>query len=302
MINIVPLILPIEDLQLREEYAQLVPTAFHCCLDGQDPFGINSPVLGVGAIEKGHPIAVAFATAHMKIHSADIHLLAIADDHAQASLVKDILEFLTQLLINQGMKLATFTYTHEDPSSDILEQAFTESQWQGPQPFMVTCLFRHDNFDPNWWNKNVPLKEGFQEFLFENLTRQEEKDLIHRFEQMTIPSHIYPFGSDKNLIEYKNSLGLRYKGKVIGWMITHRIEPNVIRYSSLYLEDEFADTRYWLKLLIDSLRLHDAPYGILEINLNQISKRWLKFIERRLFPHASKITHKQMFWKNLEAG
>ncbi len=301
--NLTALHFPIENIQLRDEYAQLIPKIYHSCLEGRDPFGLKSPVIGAGATLDGHGIGVVLATAHTKIHIAYIHCLAIKDPFADENLVFSLLQMITQLLIEKGITFATFIYSPEDAISAILEKIFPQNQWQGPQPFSVECLFNAKEFDPPWWYKNIELEQGVEEFLFKNLTKEEQKNLWHRHEQLSIPAFIFPFGHEKNLIEYKNSLGLRYKGKVVGWMITHRIEPDRIRYSLLYLEKDFAHTRYWLKLLIDSLRIHRnkiprATYGLLEINLKQISQRWLKFIEKRLFPHALKITHKNVFWKN----
>lgn len=301
--DIVPLTLPINDPHLREEYARLIPKFFYPCLEGKDPFKLKSPVVGVGALMEGHPIGIALATANTKVHSAFIHLLMIEESYKEADLARTLLQLLTQLILSQGVTLATFTYVKEDSFSNILEKIFLENNWQGPRPFIIECVFKRADFDPSWWYKNIELQEGFEIFLFKTLTQQEQKDLLHRYDQKIIPNYIFPFGRETNLIEYKNSLGLRYNGKVIGWMITHRIEPDIIRYSALYLEDDFANSGYWLKLLIDALRIHvegmhEVTYGLLEINLDQISTRWLKFIERRLFPQACKITHKQMFWKS----
>lgn len=300
--NVVPLALPINNKDLREECARLIPKIFHSCLEGRNPFGLKSPVFGVAAILEGHAVGIALATAHTKIHIANIHCLAIEKRYAHADLAGRLLQSLTELLLDQKITFAHFIYSKEDSFSIILEEIFPKNSWQGPHPQIIECLFKRAEFNPFWWHKNIPLAEGFEEFLFKNLKQEEQKDLIHRFEQGLIPSFVFPFGHEKSLIEYKNSLGLRYKGKVVGWMITHRIEPDKIRYSYLYLEDDFAYTRYWLKLLIDALKIHkdmhNVTYGSLEINLDQISKRWIKFIERKLYPHTCKITHKNLFWVN----
>ena len=302
--DIIPLKLPLPDSRLKEEYAGLIPQAFLSCLEGKDPFEIKAPVIGVGAVQGGHPLGVAFATVHTKIQTAHIHLIALQEVADSQKIASHLLKALEKILEAQKVAVATFTYTKEDALAPILEKSFVDNRWQGPRLLMIECLFKRADFDPPWWYKKMNLEEGFEEFLFKNLTSHEQKDILRRTEQMSIPSHVLPLGREKHLIEYQNSLGLRYKGKVVGWMITHRIAPDVIRYSALYLEDEFAYSGYWLKLLVDALKIQkkmlDATYGMLEINVEQISTRWLKFIERRLFPHTCKIIHKEMFWKSLK--
>ncbi len=302
----IPLNFPIRDLELRKEYSQLIPPFFHCCLDGQDPFEIKSELLGFSIHDGNHPVGVIFASFYDKIQTARIHMLAIKNSPAyEEELASRLLQELSRHLIQRGAVLATFSFTREESFSPILEKILLANNWKGPKPLIIKCLFKRVDFDPHWWNQEIKLAEGFEEFLLKDLTLKERKDLTHRYEQMSLPDYVYPFGREEKLIELKNSLGLRYNGKIIGWMVTHRISHDIIRYSALYLEEEFASTRYWLKLLIDALHIHkkmvDVPYGLLEINLEQISKQWLKFIERKLFPHACKITHTELFWKKFSS-
>lgn len=303
MTLIVPLTFPITEL--REEYARLVPPALQSCLDGKDPFDLKSPVIGAGVLIDGHPVGIALASAHTKTQMGDIHSFVIESSYATRDLAERLLQVLTRLLIDQGVIAASFTYTQEASFSAILENVFSENHWQGPRPHIIECLFISADFEPYWLHKKIEFPKGFEEFFFKDLTSQEKKDLIHRSEQMNIPAYVFPFGKDKDLIEYKSSLGLRYQGRVIGWMVTHRAAPDIIKYSDLYIEDEFLNTGYGLKLLMDAIwiqkkEIPQATYALLEINLEQIPKRWLKFVERRLFPETCKITHKNIFWKNLK--
>jgi hypothetical protein len=300
---IVNLTFPIPDFEQKKIYAAMLPDNLHCCLDGKDPLNTQAPVISVGAILNDRPIGIALASDYTKIQTSQIHAIAMDQEHANENLASKLLETISNRLINDGVTSA-FAILSESPITPMLEKVYLENQWQGPRPFMIECRFKRNDFDPDWWNQKIELPEGFEEFLFINLTSQEKKNLLHQIEQMNIPFFLNPLEREKNLIEYKNSLGLRYKGKVIGWMVTHRISPDIIRYSALYLDSHFSHTGYWLRLLIDALQIHkkslDAPYGYLEINVEQVTSRWLSFVKKNLFPHAYQIIHKQMFWKQLD--
>ncbi|BBI17808.1 hypothetical protein [Neochlamydia sp. S13] len=301
--KVAPLTFPLQEASLCESYAQLLPSSLHSCLNGLDPFEIQSPVYGIGLVEQEQPVGIILATAHLQIHTAHIHSLNLDKHHANPRLARLLLEEMSRLLASLSTTLATFSYIQESPMASLLEKVFLEQKWQGPRPLIIECLFKRSDFNLQWWqSKNVTLEEGFEELLFKKITHKERQDLMHRQEQMSIPDYIFPLGREKNLIEYENSLALRYKQRIVGWMITHRTAPEVIRYSALYLEDDFSHTGYWLKLLIDALNIHstmaNAHYGLLEINLDQISRSWRKFIERRLFPQTSQISHHHSFWKD----
>lgn len=260
-------------------------------------------MIAISADFKGQPVGIALATAHTKVHTSHIHLLFVDERYRSEGLEKELLIHLTAELQKLGVTLSTYTYTTQDPYTQLIEKTFHDQHWNGPRPLLIECLFKRKDFNPDWLHKVIELKEGFQEFPWKNLTQAENKKLIYRAEQMSIPSYVAPLERETDKIELGNSLGLRYKEEIIGWMITHRIIPDTIRYSALYLDDAFSHTRYWLKLLIDAIRIHirslDAPYGLLEMNLDQIPKRWLRFVEKRLFPHAYKITYRNQFWKKI---
>ena len=79
------------------------------------------------------------------------------------------------------------------------------------------------------------ITSGFSLFYWRDLTKEEEKRIEFQRKQSTFPADVYPL-AHKKLVEYSNSLGLRYHGEVVGWMITHRIDKNTIRYSAFYLD------------------------------------------------------------------
>lgn len=299
-----PIDFPVMDKALRKKLESLIPSFFHSFLDNQDPYGIRSNLLGVALFIDNNPVGVGLASLYTKLHNAHIHVLEIAPLYDKSSLYQNLLQVITQKLIENGIRIATYNYFKEAPSSLTRENVFVEEKWNGPQPLMIECLFHRSQFDPDWWYKKIHFEKGFEEILLKDLSTSEKNDLLRRWEQGSIPDYIYPLDREKAEIEYGNSLALRHQGKIVGWMVTHRLTPDLIRYSSLYLEDEFSSTGYWLKLLIDALYIHrdnipEANQGLLEINLNQISKSWLNFIQRRLFPQASQIKHKQTFWKSL---
>lgn len=99
-----------------------------------------------------------------------------------------------------------------------------------------------------------------------------------------------------------NSLGLLYQERIVGWLITHRIDTDTIRYSAFYLEPSLRFQGAAIKMLVDSIKLHlknPTKWGLLEIPYIQAHPSWIHFFERRLFPYAAKITKLQQAWHTL---
>lgn len=51
---------------------------------------------------------------------------------------------------------------------------------------------------------------------------------------------------------------MRYRDEVRGWIVTHRIAPRTIRYTSLVVDPELPAKGLGIRLLAESLRLHVA--------------------------------------------
>jgi hypothetical protein len=72
-------------------------------------------------------------------------------------------------------------------------------------------------------------------FPWADLTATEREDLQARLEpdaERSIPQPLSPFQLS-DTVEHDCSLGLRYDGRVAGWMITHRLAPEVLQYTCL---------------------------------------------------------------------
>lgn len=304
-ITLKPIQFPVNP-ELHITYQAWLPPQLHCCLEGIDPYGIKAIVVGYEAYFRNHPVGIILATAHTRAHTALIHFLYVDPKNSKHSIESALLQNLTDELAGLGTTLATYTYATNLSSASDIEKAFIEQDWKGPRPFIIDCLFFSKNFNPPWWNKQIDLPMEFEIIPWNTLSGTDKKNLENRYAQGTIPSYVYPFGKDQDIIEPKNSLIMKYEGNIIGWMVTHRLAPDTVRYSALYIEDAFLNSNCWIKLLIEALEVHRKPtpgfeYGKLEINLEQIPKSWLRFVERRLMPYASKITHKNQFWKSISS-
>jgi GNAT superfamily N-acetyltransferase len=85
-----------------------------------------------------------------------------------------------------------------------------------------------------------------------------------------------------------NSLGLRHQGEAIGWIVTHRVAPDTIRYSSLFVDAKYQKLGRGISLLSQSIQRQIAS----EIENYTFSVAWenqpmIKFLERHLRPYLT---------------
>jgi hypothetical protein len=75
-----------------------------------------------------------------------------------------------------------------------------------------------------------------------------------------VPPALWPFDAELPP-EPESSLGLRHGQEIAGWMVTHRVVPNLIRYTMLFVREQWRTPASSFALLAESLRRKHAAYG-----------------------------------------
>lgn len=283
--------LPILDIR----FEKLTESKFLCCLQGQQPDNISDTlIIAIGAFHEKEPVGLLLASFFPILRLAEIHSLKATDSSSASQIMRTFEEELKVIQCSQ----MSFAYPAEDPQTPFLEVLLQSEHWSEPRIFQMHCRFDAKAFLPEWIQREQA--QVFSVFNWSELTSAERHLLEVRLKQGVIPAHVSPF-KNENTIESINSLGLRYKDEVVGWMITHREKTDTIRYSALYIFPEYP-SREAIALLCESIwrqKRSRVPWAILDVNLRQSPKSWVKFVEKRLIPQAISITHTKSSWKLL---
>lgn len=286
-----------------EQWEHLTEPKYRCCLRGQQPDNItNTQIIAIGALHDGKPVGLLLASFFNVVRYAEVHTLFVAENHRRQHLGTQLLSALEPILRPLRCIVVTFVYPAEAPYTLYLEGVLKALSWEGPRPFMTYCKFNGRTFQPSWLRTDFGHSSGFTVFPWSQLTAQERKKIESQLEKGIVPHSVSPF-KDEGRIEPINSLGLRHNGDVIGWMITHRDDPDTIRYTALYIHHDYYMSGEAIKLLCESIwrqKKADVPWAILNVNVTLSPPRWLRFLERRLIPYAIEVTHDLNAWKELK--
>lgn len=278
----------------RHAYAQCLEPSHACCLEGKDPWAISSAeIYGIAAHDtEANLLGLALATYRRYGSFAKLLELRLTHslDTSNIAMAAYLLQQLEELLRQQNCRVITYLMHGNSP---LLETLFRQSGWSVPRLSIVKCDFKTHSFKPTWLKKVLAqaLPNGFELFPWTALTAPENKQLKHLQAEDAFPLYVSPF-HDEHLIEPLNSLGLRYQGVVVGWMITNRVDATTIRYESLYIDKRYRYSSLPGRMLATSISLQldsDIENGILEMNLDQVDQRWLNFVKRRLLPSAVNV-------------
>ena len=99
----------------------------------------------------------------------------------------------------------------------------------------------------------------------------------------------------KEIMAYENSLALANPYDVLGWVITHKIDENTIRYTALYLDLELRKKSFLtFYMLAKSIQLHqktEIKNALFELSMKGAENAWIAFVYKKIAPYAYKTIH-----------
>ncbi len=138
------------------------------------------------------------------------------------------------------------------------------------------------------WLARCRLPNDYEIFSWRELTAADRASILERQSlRRWYPEQLSPF-QQEDRIESLNSLGLRYHGEVVGWLITHRSAPDTVQYTALYVRRDIQRLGRGLALIAESLRRQiesDVPKGLCQVDVKRRSM--LDYILRRFSPYVA---------------
>ncbi|MEQ8791035.1 MAG: GNAT family N-acetyltransferase [Pirellulaceae bacterium] len=251
--------------------------------------------LAVGAEHAGQPVGLALAVlGENEKHdapSAEIVSLFVAKSHRGQGIGGSLLAEIERRMAAAGVRNAAITYPSGERPTAGIERMLARQGWSTPKPRMHLLRLgpdTHRTVRQAKWLAPRPLPEGCSLFPWTTLSDEERDELLDEQRRSPwFPAYISPF-REAQLEDESTSLGLRYRGRVSGWMVTHRIQPDVLRYTSLFVRPEVPGRGVGLHLLREAITRHldtapDARRSTLGVAAG--NPVW-GFLQRRLMPVA----------------
>lgn len=260
------------------------------------PFNINKDDICVAfaASEDSNPIGLIFSFVYPLSKEASVASFFVDPDHRHRGIGSQLMIRLLEHLKGMNIKLFTLNYSDKSATTPYLEKILQKTGW-APSPKVILRRYFLDqySFHPDWFFSPFPsLPQDCSLFLWRNATTDDIQQARIWDRENSLTALYSPFRT-RYPIEEINSLGIRWKGTIAGWMIVQRVDPKHIIYSGLYIIPELRGMGPSINLLKEAIRRHlnheIDTVGIVEINGEVSPPYWIRFIEKRLAPFAFQI-------------
>lgn len=271
-----------------DSYHNLLPSRFHSYL-GTLAFRLPKLIL-VGVQLQSQPVGFISAISSPDRTRANILSLFVEPAHRQRGLGKQLLTRMEQVLRDHGCQQVDLTYSSDTTTPD-LEYILGQHNWLPARPYSLICSTHAKNFEKAPWMYRHPLPASFTTFPWLELTAEQRQEIqAQRQESLKYPPELDPF-KEEDKIDPVTSLGLCYQGQVLGWMITHRIAPDTLRYSALFVKQDLPKIRCAVPLIATAIKrqIENAEVTKLTFVVMAYNTPMIRFLQRHLAPYLTSI-------------
>ena len=251
---------------------------------------IGSKVIAIGASLMQQPIALALAQIESD-GTAKVLSLFVKQRYRNLGIATALMTELEAQLLAKGCSKVELVYMSGKPSTPILEKILTKLNWQRSQSRMLVCKSTTAKIATAPWLQKYKLASAYTLLPWVDLVPQSKQKILQQQSQKKwYPETLNPF-KHQHQLEPLNSLCLLYHQDVVGWMITHRIDPTTIRYTSLFIRQDLQKVGRAIPMLAAAIGRQvesDVVNGIWTVELD--NDRMIQFVKKRLAPYLTSLT------------
>ncbi|WP_017718806.1 GNAT family N-acetyltransferase [Kamptonema formosum] len=253
-------------------------------------------ILAVSASISEQLVGFVFADILAESQTAEIISLFVAPEFRHQGIGTALQGILEKGLAKNGCRQVSVSYPKTEITDQSLEPMLRKLNWEPPQIKYLLGQTTTDKISLAPWLHKYPLPAGFTVFTWSEVTAEERQQIL---QGGGYPESLSPFGNAPR-IEPLNSLGLRYNGEIVGWMICHRVAPDTIRYSVLYVRERFQKLGRGISLMAEAIKRQIAsPVAYYKCAVSAENPQMLQFLNRRLKPYLSGLSESRQSVKRL---
>lgn len=249
----------------------------------------SKSIIAVGAAIASKPIGLGVAKLVSESNQAQVLSLYVKPMYRNNGVGSALLHRLEMALVQSGCTNIELSSMRNGTTTPALKQLLHKQGWSHSQAKMLVCYSTAQKLQNAPWLYAYPLPASFSSFPLVELT-QAEYQTIERQQAIEpwYPESLSPFKGEMP-VEPLTSLGLRYQGQVVGWIATHQIAPDTIRYTSLFVRKDLQIMGRGISLLAEAIKRQvNSEISQCTCTVSVDNKAMMSFVKRRLAPF---LTH-----------
>jgi hypothetical protein len=187
-------------------------------------------------------------------------------------------------LARRGVTGVGGVYMSGKSFTPALERVFEKRAFSAPQVRKLVVQCTPEEASRTDWFQKARLPEGGVIFPWTDLPREEYEGLKQsQAERPWIPQILEPWSCGEH-VDAVSSVGLRLQGEVAGWVLTHRVAPLLVRYTSCFVREDLQSQGALFPLLVASITAIMGTGATCTFVTSNQFPRMVRWTQRRLAP------------------
>lgn len=258
---------------------------------------------GIGVAIRDKPAGLVLARLDEK-PLAHILSLYVAPECRRRGLAALLLNRLEAKLAGVGFAEIEISYRSGRAATPGLEALLAHEGWSEPRVRQIYCRTSGRKMSEAGWMQSMALPAEYEVIAWSEVTDADRGSIRERqAREPFFPEELDPLRHEAGY-EPMNSLGLRFRGEIVGWMITHPAGENCLRYTCSYLRPDLQSVGRLVALYSEALRRQIAGQGLDCVGLWTVpvnQPRMAAFVRRRFAPFLLDLAEFRLSRKSLIA-
>jgi GNAT superfamily N-acetyltransferase len=263
--------------------------------------GLDDLTVAIGVESEGIPIGLAVGKIDKETKCVELLSICVDKAHRKRGIGSELAKLFELQSFLNGCRSITVSYTTDFDSENVFEYLLKKFKWQEPKVNQLICKGDTNDFNTPWLNRGYRLPPSFELFPWSEITEEEREEIIQSQKtEQWIPNDLIPFKYEAGL-EPLNSLGMRYRNKVIGWLITHRLEEDTIRYTCSFVHKDVQRMGRIVPMYVEAIRrqVRFLPGSKAIWTVPIIHQGMISFVNKHMKPYLKSVKESRLASKAL---
>jgi len=203
----------------------------------------NIKPLAIGAISEGEIVGLVLAefSEAPKQKTPELLSIYVNPETRLKGVATNLLKALEEEVQYAGYEQISVVYMSGRKGTDALERLLKRCHWKEPETRMVSVKFTPESLKEAPWLNKYKLNSYYEILPWADISIEEKGEIWDSQKNKPwIPEDLVPWKHDQEEFEPITSMGIRYKGEVVGWVINHLIEPQILRYTCSFIRKDLS--------------------------------------------------------------
>lgn len=192
-----------------------------------------------------------------RLRNPEILSLFVGSAHRTKGLAGALLAAAESHLRERGERFVHGIYMTGQPSIAVLEGMLSRRGFSAPSFRFASARFTQAKLREAEWIQRLPRIKGYETVPWHELRDEETRDALERHQaQPWIPDSLRFWLFSPEMADRATSLGIRYKGELVGWVLNHAYrDTGALRFSTVFVRWDLARLGMALPAVARSIEL-----------------------------------------------